>query len=72
MEKMIGVGYISLYLCMKFLKKNLKHKYDYRRGLQPIGRTTIPTNQMPQSSQGLNHQPKSIHGRTHDFSCICS
>jgi hypothetical protein len=24
----------------------------------PIGRTTIPTNQTPQSSQGLNHQPE--------------
>jgi len=27
-----------------------------------IGRTTISANQSPQSSQGLNHQPKSIHG----------
>jgi len=25
-----------------------------------------------QSSQGLNHQPKSTHGRTHGSSCICS
>jgi len=25
----------------------------------PIGRTTISTNQTPQSSQGLNSQPKS-------------
>ena len=24
----------------------------------PIGRTTISTNQIPQSSQGLSHQPK--------------
>jgi hypothetical protein len=30
------------------------------------------TNQYPQSSQGLNHQPKSTHGVTHGFSCICS
>jgi hypothetical protein len=27
---------------------------------KPVGRTTISTNQIPQSSQGLNHQPKSI------------
>jgi hypothetical protein len=27
----------------------------------PIGRTTISTNHIPQSSQGLNHQPKTIH-----------
>jgi len=32
-------------------------------------RTTIPTNQ---SSQGLNHYLKPIHGQTHGFSCICS
>jgi hypothetical protein len=37
-----------------------------------IGRTTISTNQNPQSSQGLNHQPKSAHGGTHGSSCICS
>jgi hypothetical protein len=29
-----------------------------------IGRTTIATKQIPQSSQGLNQQPKSIHGWT--------
>ena len=27
---------------------------------------------VPQSSQGLNHQPKSTHGGTHGSSCICS
>jgi hypothetical protein len=26
----------------------------------------------PQSSQGLNHQPKSINGGTHGSICICS
>jgi hypothetical protein len=39
---------------------------------KPIGRTTISTNQNPQSSQGLNHQPKSTHGGTDSSSCICS
>jgi hypothetical protein len=34
----------------------------------PKEKTTISTNQMPQSSQGLNHQPRSTHGS----SCICS
>jgi hypothetical protein len=38
----------------------------------PMERTTILTNQTPQSSQGLNHQPKSIHGWVHGFSYICS
>ena len=38
----------------------------------PIGRTTISTNQTFQSSQGLNHQPKSTHGGIHGSSCICS
>ena len=30
------------------------------------------TNQSTQSSQGLNHQPKSTHGGTHGSSYICS
>jgi hypothetical protein len=38
----------------------------------PIGRTTISTNQNPQISQGLNHQPKSTHGGTHGSSCLYS
>jgi len=38
----------------------------------PIGRTTISTNQTPQSSQGLNHWHKNRHGETHDSSHICS
>jgi hypothetical protein len=37
----------------------------------PIGGTTW-TSQYPQSSQGLNNQPKSIHGGTHGSSCRCS
>jgi hypothetical protein len=37
----------------------------------PIGRTTISTNQIPQSSQEL-HQPKSTHGGIHGSSCLCS
>jgi len=37
-----------------------------------IGSTIISTNQTPQSYQGLNHQPKSTHGRTHGSSHICS
>jgi hypothetical protein len=34
----------------------------------PEGITTISTNQ---SSQGLNHQPRSTHGGIHGFSHIC-
>lgn len=37
-----------------------------------MGRTTISTKQNPQSSQGLNHQPKSIHEGNHGSSCKCS
>jgi hypothetical protein len=33
----------------------------------PIGRTTISTNQTPQNSQGLSHQQRGTHGS----SCIC-
>jgi len=38
------------------------------RVCNPI-RTSIPINQ---SSQGINHHPKSIHDQTHGSSCICS
>jgi hypothetical protein len=37
-----------------------------------IGGTKVSINQTLQSSQGLNHQPKSTHGGTHGSSCICS
>jgi hypothetical protein len=37
-----------------------------------IGRATTSTNQIPQSSQELNQQPKNTHGGTHGSSCICS
>ena len=37
----------------------------------PIGRTIL-TNQIHQSSQGLNHQPKSTRGGTHVTIHICS
>jgi hypothetical protein len=42
------------------------------RNCNPIGRTTISTNLTIQSSQGLNHQPKSICGGTYVSNCICS
>jgi hypothetical protein len=32
----------------------------------------VLTNQHPQSSPGLNHQPKKTHGGTQGSSCICS
>jgi hypothetical protein len=38
----------------------------------PIGRTTISTNQTPQSFQTLNHQPKSTRGGTQSSSFIRS
>jgi len=39
----------------------------------PTGRRTkISTNQTPQSSQGLTHQPKRTHGLTHGSSYLCS
>jgi hypothetical protein len=37
----------------------------------PIG-GTISTNQIPQTSNGLNHQQKSTHRCTHGSKCICS
>ena len=40
------------------------------RVCSPIGGTTIWTNQYPQSFLGLNHQPKTTHGWTHDISSL--
>jgi hypothetical protein len=45
---------------------------DAEEVCNPIGRTTASTNQTPQSSQWLNHQPKSTHGETDGASCICN
>jgi hypothetical protein len=42
------------------------------RVCNPIEWTKNSNNQIPQSSQGLNHQPKCTHGGTHCSSCICS
>jgi hypothetical protein len=50
--------------------------YERTQGVEGVcsslGGTTIRTNQYPQSSQGLNHQPKNTHGGTHGSSCMCS
>jgi len=46
----------------------LKIRIEGAEGVCNHIRTTIPTNQ---SSQGLNHHPKSTHGQTHGSSCIC-
>jgi len=38
----------------------------------PIERTATSINRTPQSFQGLNHQPKGIHGLVHDSCSMCS
>jgi hypothetical protein len=35
-------------------------------------KTTKQIPPTPWSSQGLNHQPKSTYGETHDSTCLCS
>jgi hypothetical protein len=42
------------------------------KGAEGVYSSIGGTNQYSQSSQGLNHQPKSTHGRTHGSSRICS
>ena len=37
----------------------------------PMGVATVSTSQIPQSSQGLDHQPKSTHGGIHGSCYIC-
>jgi hypothetical protein len=41
-------------------------------GCNPIGRTIVLTNYTHQCSQGLNHQPKSIHGLVLGLWYICT
>jgi hypothetical protein len=41
---------------MEELREGMK---EIEMVFNPIGRTTLSTKQIPQSSQGLNHQPKS-------------
>jgi hypothetical protein len=53
---------------MEDVEKGLKEM----KVLQPIGRKAVSNNQTSQSSRGLSHQPKSIHGRTHGSNHICS
>ena len=50
------------------LEKGLKEL----NGFATLGTTTKSINQIPQSSQELNHQSKSTHGATHGSSYICS
>jgi hypothetical protein len=53
--------------------QNFRERTEGAEGVcNPIGRPTILTNQTPQSSQGLNYQPKNTHGGTNGSSCICS
>jgi hypothetical protein len=42
------------------------------RACNPIGRTTISTNLITPSSQGLNHQPKNTHVVHHGSNYICN
>jgi hypothetical protein len=53
---------LSMRTPLEELGKGLK---ELKGVCNPIGRTTISTNQNPQSSQGLNYQPRSKHGGTH-------
>ena len=59
--------WLSMGTPIKELEKGLKDLKGFAT------RTTVSINQTsPTSSQGLKHQPKSIHGETHDYSRICS
>jgi len=47
----------------------VRERIEGAEGVCNLIRTTIPTNE---SSQGLNHHPKSTHALTNGSSCICS
>jgi len=46
----------------------LRERIEGAEGVYSHIRTTVRNTQ---SSQGLNHHPKSTHGQTHGYSCIC-
>jgi hypothetical protein len=49
----------------------VKGKTEGAEGVcNPYIRTTISTKLTLESSQGLNHQPKTIHEETHGSSCV--
>jgi hypothetical protein len=57
----------------RVLNEGAREKTQGAEGVcSPIGGTAIWTNQYPQNSQGLKHQPKGTHGETHVSSCLCS
>jgi hypothetical protein len=56
-----------------WLQWRVKGRTEGAEGVcNPIKRTTVSTSQTRQSTQGLNHQPKNIHGGTQGSNCICS
>jgi excinuclease UvrABC nuclease subunit len=68
----------KIYVCTQYNKYfNLisKHKQKKTLNLDIQQKNNVQdqlsTIQTLQSSQGLNHQPKNIHGGTHDSSCVC-
>ena len=64
-----GVHWELIGFPVKELEKGLK---DYEEVCNPIGRTTIWTNQTPKSSQNLPPTKERTYGATHGFSWICS
>jgi hypothetical protein len=64
---------LSLYRTKGLFNGGLRGRTEGAEGVcNPIGRTTISTNQTHHSSQGLNHQLNVIHGATHSSSLTCS
>jgi len=49
-----------------------RERTEVAEGVCNLIRTTISTNQTPQSSQGLNHHPKRTQGWTYGFMHIYS
>jgi hypothetical protein len=65
LQPIIGLSMMSP---VEKLKKGLKEL----KGFATHRKSNNINNQTPESSQELNHQPKSAHGGSHGSSCIYS
>jgi hypothetical protein len=63
----------TIRLRMGALNRGVSEKTERAEGVcNPIGRTTILTNQSLKSFQGLNYKQRRAHVETQDSSCICN
>jgi hypothetical protein len=72
-QKSVNVTYFINKLKRKtFYEHTIRIWKSLQQNTAPLTRILTKQPPYPQSSQGLNHQPKSTHGTTHGSSSLCS